>query len=147
MIIIKELLQEGKASTTEVLNIFDSLPEVSVDFMLGRWTGGEIETDHPMDGMLKFSGWYGKVFETPEIVHPLVYFGKDKSELFAIDPSKVPMEMELPKSELLETLLHIGRPFIQTSDSKARLRMIEYRNKQPLQCVMMINRSLIILPK
>ena len=36
--------------------LFDSLPPLTVDDMLGRWHGSEVPTGHPMDGMLALSG-------------------------------------------------------------------------------------------
>ena len=59
-------------TTQNALEIFDQLAPVGLDFMLGRWTGAEIPTGHPLDGLLAASNWYGKEFIDADNVHPLV---------------------------------------------------------------------------
>ena len=111
------------------LQAFDSLPPASLEFMYGRWKGFEIETGHPMEGLLTHSGWYGKIFENKEEVHPLVFFGKDKKELFSLNPAYLPLDFKLPKTDLLSSLMNKSRIVLETKESKARLRIIEYRGK------------------
>ena len=66
-------LENGGASTEEALKFFDELESVNLEFMIGRWQGYEFPTNHPMDGLLKASGWYGKEFVDAEQVHPLLF--------------------------------------------------------------------------
>ena len=127
--LVEKILTERKASTEETLQAFDSLPPASLEFMHGRWKGYEIETGHPMEGLLTHSGWYGKIFENNEEVHPLVFFGKDKKELYSLNPAYLPLEFNLPKSDLLGTLMNKSRIVLETKESKARLRNMEYRGK------------------
>lgn len=127
--LINEILANGKASPQEALNAFDSLPPVSSEFMHGRWKGFEIETGHPMDGLLVPSGWYGKLFINNEEVHPLVFFGDDKTELYSVNPRFMPLNIKLPKDESLGTLMNMARIVLETKESKARLRNLEYRGK------------------
>lgn len=124
---LNEILATGKASPEEALNLFDSLPRVSPEFMFGRWKGFEIETGHPMDGLLVPSGWYGKMFLSHEEVHPLIFFGSDKTELYAVNPKLIPFNMQLPKGERLGSLMNMARIVLETTESKARLRNLEYR--------------------
>ena len=128
---LEEILQtESKAATTaEMLRIYDSLPAVSSDFMMGRWKGTEIDTNHQMNGLLRDGGWYGKVFINTEEVHPLVFFSSGKKSLYAMNPRNIPMQMKFPKSKMIGTLISLSRPFFQTNKSKARLRMMEHRGK------------------
>jgi hypothetical protein len=49
--------------------------------MTGRWRGFEIRTGHRLDGLLEPSGWYGKLFESVEAVHPLLFYGAQKKSL------------------------------------------------------------------
>jgi hypothetical protein len=70
---VSEKLNAGCATTAEALELFDSLEPVDVDFMIGRWQGEGFHTGHPMDGLLEAYHWYGKRFESPEDVHPLVF--------------------------------------------------------------------------
>ena len=107
--LMEKILTERKATSEEALQAFDSLPPASLEFMHGRWKGFELETGHPMEGLLTHSGWYGKIFENNEEVHPLVFFGKDKKELYSIDPKYMPVEFNLPKSDLFGTLMNKTR--------------------------------------
>jgi len=54
------ILKAGKTTTEIALQLFDALDPVSLDFMLGRWQGSGLQTNHPMDGLLEASNWYGK---------------------------------------------------------------------------------------
>lgn len=66
-------LNAGRATTAQALEIFDALAPVDVGFMIGSWTGEGFHSNHPMDGLLEAYHWYGKRFESPEHVHPLVF--------------------------------------------------------------------------
>src|SRR5512143_1063084 len=72
------------------LRCFDSLPAVTVEQMTGRWRGSEIPTNHPFDGLLARYGWYGKRFDGPDDVHPLL-FATAGSGLFSLNPSLLPV--------------------------------------------------------
>lgn len=118
-----------KRNIAEVLQVYDQLEPVSLDFMKGRWKGYEIITGHSLDGLLVPSGWYGKLFNSPEEVHPLVFFTKNKTKLYSVNPKHLPMDLKVPKTKVLGILMSIAKPFIQTKKSSARLRMIKYRGK------------------
>ncbi len=126
---LKEILQSRKASTADMLEVYDELPPPATAFMFGRWKGYEIATGHQMDGLLVPSGWYGKVFVNEEEVHPLVFFGNGRKELYAVNPKNIPLGVRFPKSDFLGTMMKLARPFLQTNKSKARLRMVEHRGK------------------
>lgn len=126
---IDDLLRDRRASTIEALEVFDNLEVASIDFMLDRWKGYEIETNHQMDGLLVPSGWYGKLFLSSEEVHPLLFYSNNKTELYTVNPLLIPMKMKFPKSERVGTLMKLAKPFLQTRKSTARLRMIKYRDK------------------
>ncbi len=72
---------EPRCTTEQALAFFDALPSVSAEDISGRWAGRELETGHPWDGLLTASGWYGKQFDSPEAVHPLL-FQTPKGTLF-----------------------------------------------------------------
>ncbi|WP_245720109.1 DUF4334 domain-containing protein [Nocardia uniformis] len=111
--------------------IFDSLPAVRVaEITTGRWCGRELPTGHPMDGALAESGWYGKQFDTPEHVYPLL-FADERGTIVAVSPRRVPMSLagRVP-SRLLRPVrnrLSVLAPLLRTSQPGARLREIEYR--------------------
>lgn len=124
---LQEILQSRKASTADMLKVYDELAPATLEYMKGRWKGYEIATGHQMDGLLVPSGWYGKAFISEEEVHPLVFFGN--KELYAVNPKHIPLDIKFPKSDLLGFLIKLARPFLQTRKSKARLRMVEHRGQ------------------
>ncbi|MBU2996438.1 DUF4334 domain-containing protein [Cellulophaga baltica] len=126
--LLNEILSNGEGDVSDVVRIYDQLEPVSLGFMTGRWKGYEIKTGHSLDGMLVPSGWYGKVFKSPEEVHPLVFFAKNKTQLYAVNPKKLSMDVKVP-SKIIGVLMSLAKPFLQTKKSGARLRMIEYRGK------------------
>ncbi|MEM9328457.1 MAG: DUF4334 domain-containing protein [Bacteroidota bacterium] len=126
---ISELLTKRKASTADGLAIFDQLGPVTLDFMLGRWRGFEIATGHPIEGLLDCSGWYGKLFEDEEHVHPLLIYSLNKKQLYAINPLLIPLGINFPKIGLLRIALALLKPILKTRKAKARIRMIECRGK------------------
>ena len=126
------ILEAGKTTTEQGLQLFDSLEPVNLDFMLGRWQGSGIHTDHPMDGLLEASNWYGKEFIDPENVHPLL-FADSQGNIFKVAPNPIAMDwvLKLPflKNESLKPLLMLTNSLLKTETSQARLRMMEYRGK------------------
>ena len=129
MLTITELLATKKGSTADVMSLFDSLPPVNIEFMIGRWKGSELSTDHRMDGLLEYSGWYGKMFINADEVHPLLFYTHKQKALYAVNPKLIPLQMNFPKSKALGTVMKIAKPFLKSKKSKARLRMMEYRGK------------------
>ncbi len=127
--LIDKIFNQKKATLDEALQLFDSLSPSSLEFMIGRWKGFEVDTGHPMNGILSYSGWYGKLFLNNEAVHPLLFYAKEQTELYSVNPKRVPMSSKVPKSELLNGSIELLRPILQTKKAKARLRKIEYRNK------------------
>ena len=112
------------------LRYFDSLPAVTVEEVLGRWRGEGVETGHPLDGVLERFGWYGKRFDGPDDVHPLVF--RTSRGLRGVDPALLPVGLlaarprtaSLPGAARAFGLL---LPLVTTSRPTARLRMTEYR--------------------
>ena len=120
----------GGGTTTETaLRLFDSLEVAEAAFMTGRWKGTEIPSGHQMDGLLSATGWYGKMFIDSENVHPLLFRTSDNKGLYAVNPKHIPLDINYPKSKALGTVMKMARPALETHESKARLRMMEYRGK------------------
>ena len=124
-----EILANKKATKEEALSVFDSLETISVEFMHGRWKGSDIHTGHYFDGLFDAADFYGKIFLNNEEVHPLVFFGADKKELYSVNPKLAPLNIELPKDERTATMMKMGRILLETKESKARLRNLEYRGR------------------
>lgn len=118
-------------TTADALALFDSLEPVDLDFMLGRWVGSGFDTHHPMDGLLETFGWYGKAFNSPDDVHPLLFRRGDN--VVSLTPKFMPMgllwKLDIPRSGLLNTLSLPLKFALQTGKARARLRMLEHRGK------------------
>ncbi|MUG97266.1 DUF4334 domain-containing protein [Scytonema sp. UIC 10036] len=126
------ILKTGKTTRERALQLFDALEPVNLDFMSGRWQGSGLHTDHPMDGLLESSNWYGKEFIDPESVHPLLFLN-GQGKIFQVAPHPTLMNWVLklprPKNNSLKPLLGLINSLLKTEKTQARLRMMEYRGK------------------
>lgn len=126
------LQHQGQTSPEAALNLFDELETVDIPFMIGRWLGSGFPTHHPLDGSLEVAGWYGKAFISPEEVYPLLMAGPNH-RIFNIDPKQIMINLAviLPAENLrpLKPWLQMANRLVETKQSQARLRMMEYRNK------------------
>ncbi len=131
---VNKKLIAGHATTQEALDIFDLLEPVDAGFMIGNWKGEGFQTNHYLDGLLEAYHWYGKRFENPEDVHPLV-FSTLSGGVAYVNPAFMKQLLNLsdripiPKSTALGRLFQAVMPLFTTSKSRARLRMTYYRGK------------------
>ncbi len=127
-----DILTARRATTSEVLALFDSLVPIDLSFMMGRWKGFEITTGHPQDGVLEATRWYGKEFENDETVHPLLH-ESSRGKVFRVRPrpTLVYLSLRLPilKARALRPLSLLITAMLRTRHSQARIRMVEYRGK------------------
>ncbi|MFT3900811.1 MAG: DUF4334 domain-containing protein [Gordonia sp. (in: high G+C Gram-positive bacteria)] len=109
--------------------LFDSLPPVTVDEMIGRWHGSEVPTGHPMDGLLALSGWYGKEFIDADHVHPLLFGTPGK--FYAVNPKLIPMRtLNRAGAAFPRVMPPGGRSAfraLRTRKPRARLRTLDFR--------------------
>ena len=126
------ILQRSPIATTEALLFFDELATVDLEFMLGKWKGSGLYTNHPMDGWLEIAGWYGKEFIDRDRVHPLLFSSKDE-RVTKIAPVLPGLELALRfpqlKNKALKPIFDLIIPILKTEESQARIRMLEYRGK------------------
>ncbi|MCH9641525.1 MAG: DUF4334 domain-containing protein [Actinomycetia bacterium] len=133
MVALTDVLPNAPTTTTDALALFDSRPPVEPDFMIGTWHGLELPTNHPLDGMLAASGWWGKAFIDSETVHPLLFRTHDGTALWALNPAlafgglglvtKIPA---LKRQNFGGTIAAL-KPALQARGPKARLRTTRYR--------------------
>lgn len=125
------ILQQGETSTDAALEIFDALETVDEAFMMGRWKGAGFNTHHRWDGLLETIGWYGKEFVSSECVHPLLF--SDGDNIFRVDPNPIAVNLglgiDLPQKKGIKPIYSAVSKLLKTKDSKARVRMTEYRGK------------------
>ena len=133
MFALTDVLQDAPTTTAAALELFDSLPAVEPDFMIGTWHGAEVPTGHPLDGMLAASGWWGKRFRDSEAVDPLLFPTGDGAALWALNPllafgglgvaTKVPALKKANFSGAITAL----KVALNARGPKARLRTTRYR--------------------
>lgn len=119
---------EPACSRQQAATFFASLPPARAEAITGRWRGRELATGHPWDGLLSAAGWYGKQFDGPEAVHPLLL--RDPSgQVFPVDPRWVPLGLARRVSPALvgrgRGLLGLVRPAVRAHGYGARLRHLE----------------------
>lgn len=119
------------AATTEILALFDSLPPVSIAALRGRWRGSGLPSGHPMDGLLERFGWYGKEFNGPEDVQPLLCRGRG-GKIFGLNPAFIPMglvsrHVGLFHNRFAGAAFALSARAAGTARPTARLRMTEFR--------------------
>ena len=118
-------------TTTEILALFDSLPPVSIAALRGRWRGSGLLSGHPMDGLLERFGWYGKEFNGPEDVQPLLCKGRG-GKIFGLNPTFIPMglvsrHVGLFHNRFAGAAFALSARVAGTARPTARLRMTEFR--------------------
>ncbi|TDM12752.1 GXWXG domain-containing protein [Macrococcus lamae] len=119
-----------KWSQEDIKTYFDSLDSVSIEMMHGLWRGEEVNTPHPMTGLLKKANWYGKYFEDKNNVTPIVMQDKN-GELFAANPGMLSLKAPIKLVKLLpKVFFNVGvtliKPIFKTHSPKARLRLMDY---------------------
>lgn len=124
------VLERG-TTPQEAMAFFDTLPAVTVEGLLGTWTGASLPTGNRLDGLLERLGWVGKRFDGPDDAHPLV-FARRGGGLVTVDPSLLPVRTAIRLVPLLRTrpvagVLRRLLPLLRTSRPQARLRSTGYR--------------------
>lgn len=124
--------QQEKITTDEALELFDELDTVDLEFMIGKWKGSGLHTNHPMDGVLEAVNWYGKEFIDADSVHPLLFLDGN-NQIFKVAPNLMGMNLALrfpiAKNQAIKPLLKMMTTMFKTEKSQARIRMTEYRQK------------------
>lgn len=133
MLELTDVLPNAPTTTTDALELFDSRPAIEPEFMFGTWHGAEVPTDHPLDGMLAASGWWGKHFRNIESVDPLLFPTNDGAGLWALNPLLafvglgVATRIPALKNQNFSGAIAALKPALKARGSKARLRTTRYR--------------------
>ncbi len=118
--------------TAAALALFDGLPTVAPEEMIGAWRGEGFPTGHPLDGVLEAFRWQGKRFESLEDVHPLVFHAAGRG-LVSVNPGWVPMALLcapwVARLTPLGGLFPWLAPVVATRGSAARLRATLHRGQ------------------
>lgn len=76
--------QAGPIDTDELDAVFDALPVVRCEDILGQWKGGDFNTGHRSSASLVAIKWYGKTFNSLLDAKPLICYD-DQGELYSND--------------------------------------------------------------
>ena len=121
----------GSLERAEALFRFDGLAGIEPDEVLGSWQGTGLATGHPFDGLLERLSWHGKLIESVDDVHALVF--KDaRGRMIRINPAPIPVGLGLRLPRLAKSAagrwgFAALRPCLRTRRPTARLRKIEFR--------------------
>lgn len=123
----------------EALRCFDAAAPVSVEDVIGVWTGRSLPTNHPLDHALETLGWYGKAFRSENDVDPLL-FRSSAGKNCALDPGRLPAKLavrfaHLASASWANTAFRLTRPLLVTGRPAARLRLVSYRRTQSVAMI------------
>lgn len=68
---------QAQQSVDDLMVLFNDLPAVEADFMLGEWRGGVFNTGHPGEKQLAVLKWIGKRFVSRDEVYPILVEGEN----------------------------------------------------------------------
>jgi len=117
--------------------MFDELQPCAAPALSGRWVGREVHTGHPLDGALANVSWYGKQFDGPDRVHPLVV-ADAAGNPFPLNPAVVPMLLishpvrtpgfvKWVVPTLMPTAMSLLRSAVSARGYGARLQVVTHR--------------------
>lgn len=125
-----EAAEAQGTSAEAVLDAFDALPAFAPEAFTGRWSGAEIATGHPLDGVLTAYGWYGKEVRDSESVLPLL-FRHGSEGIVAVDPKwldpGLAAHMPMRRTGAMAAAFRAGKHLIQNDKPTARLREVLHR--------------------
>jgi len=96
----------------ELDDYWASLQPATIDGMLGEWKGGEFVTGHQMNGQLEKARWFGKTFDSPADVQPLVCLDDDGNRFSNVKMGKgeASLWLEEFRGEVTATMVYDGQP-------------------------------------
>lgn len=73
---------KGAVTETAIEKVFDQLPPVSPETLLGQWDGHSFETDHPTHQRLSSLKWAGKDFRSIYDVDPMMVYNEEGNRVW-----------------------------------------------------------------
>jgi Domain of unknown function (DUF4334)/GXWXG protein len=80
--------------------------------MLGEWKGGAFNTGHKLNAALEEARWFGKTFNSPADVKPLICLDADGNKFSNVElgNGEATLWMEEFRGELTATMVYDGQP-------------------------------------
>ncbi|CAM4406165.1 hypothetical protein MB901379_04762 [Mycobacterium basiliense] len=96
----------------ELDDFWQTLAPATIDGMIGQWKGGEFHTGHKMNGRLQEANWFGKTFNSPTDVQPLVCLDADGNRFsnVAMGKGEASLWLEQFRGEITATMVYDGQP-------------------------------------
>jgi hypothetical protein len=96
----------------ELDDYWASLQPATIDGMLGEWKGGEFVTGHRMNGQLEKARWFGKTFNSPGDVQPLVCLDENGNRFSNVKMGKgeASLWLEEFRGQVTATMVYDGQP-------------------------------------
>jgi hypothetical protein len=96
----------------ELDHFWADLPPVTIEDMLGEWSGGEFVTGHRMNGRLEKARWFGKTFRSATNVQPLVCLDAAGKPFANAELAKgeASLWMEEFRGQVTATMVYDGQP-------------------------------------
>ncbi|HVG47977.1 MAG TPA: GXWXG domain-containing protein [Rubellimicrobium sp.] len=118
-------------TTAEALARFDALPGLDPQDLVGAWRGQTLSTGHPLDGLLEALGWHGKLVESPDRVHPLL-FRLRSGRVVPMEPALMPTPValrwpRLARSAPTRAAFAVLGPLLRARGPAAKLALREVR--------------------
>ncbi|MFY9921015.1 MAG: DUF4334 domain-containing protein [Mycobacterium sp.] len=101
----------GSITYADLDEFWSTLETVTIEFMIGEWTGGDLPTGHRGDSFLGNS-WYGTTFRSASDVDPVVCVDEngDKFSDTKLMKGAASLWMEEFRGEVTATMVYDGVP-------------------------------------
>jgi len=99
-------------SDAELDDYWASLQPATIDGMLGEWKGGGFNTGHKLNAALEEARWFGKTFNSPADVKPLICLDADGNKFSNVElgNGEASLWMEEFRGEVTATMVYDGQP-------------------------------------
>jgi Domain of unknown function (DUF4334)/GXWXG protein len=96
----------------ELDDYWASLQPATLDGMLGEWKGGAFNTGHKLNAALVEARWFGKTFNSPADVKPLICLDDDGNKFSNVElgSGEATLWMEEFRGEVTATMVYDGQP-------------------------------------
>jgi hypothetical protein len=102
----------GSVSDAELDDFWATLPPATIDGMLGEWKGGAFNTGHKLNAALEEARWFGKSFNSPADVKPLICLDADGNKFSNVElgNGEASLWLEEFRGEVTATMVYDGQP-------------------------------------
>jgi hypothetical protein len=104
---------QGAVPVPAALALFDELPAVELDEMLGDWDGRCVPTGHPAEAHLAQLAWAGKRVHGRDEVHPLVCYDASGGRVVSAFVGSATLRRVEYREVLTATIVYDARPYLE----------------------------------